>query len=243
MSAKLFLLSGTLLLATGLWFSGQLPSPTSLRPSVRTDPEQTMVTEPAYHVRVGDVDYTIEPVASYDISGVVVSQHHADTWWDDVHAAWKDHLNVTDLCMVWGANAADGAYQNTKYSSGQFTCYFSGRDSKAFQPQYSRAVSNNHLLTDNPAVARQLLNVRLGDQIRIRGQLVSYSHHTGFAFHRGTSTTRDDTGDGACETIFVRDLQVLRSAPGWPRWLFWVGVALMSLGLFRWFTGPRQPGG
>ena len=127
------------------------------------------------------------------------------------------------------------------FSSGQFVCYVSGKDWAVWQPQYLRALSNNHLLTENPAIARQLRKLRVGDQVRLRGQLASYSHNAGFAFTRGTSTTRDDTGNGACETVFVRDLEVLRTAPAWPGWLRWAGAALLLYGLVRWYAAPHRP--
>ena len=77
--------------------------------------------------------------------------------------------------------------------------------------------------------------------MRLRGQLVSYSHNAGFAFTRGTSTTRDDTGDGACETVFVRQLDLLRSAAPWPRWLRWMGATLLVFGLIKWLAAPHRP--
>ncbi len=150
------------------------------------------------------------------------------------HAANNDHLNVADLCMVWGANAAEGAYEKMPFSSGQFVCYVKGDDPSAFRADYLRALSNNHLLTDSPAVARKLRNLRIGDQVRLRGQLVNYSHNAGFAFTRGTSLSREDTGNGACETLFVREVEVLRRAPAWPRWLYGLGALLLLAGLLRW---------
>ena len=235
------LVAGLALLAAGFVFDGHLPERTDLLASVRTEPLQSTVAAPAFGAHAGKVDYRIAPVADYDITGLVVSRHDADAWWDWIHAASNDHLNVVDLCMIWGANAADGAYEKMKFSSGQFVCYVSSKDSDAWQPQYLRALSNNHLLTENPVIARQLRQVRVGDQIRLRGQLVSYSHDAGFAFTRGTSITREDTGNGACETVFVRDLELLRAAPGWPRWLRWAGAALLVFGLIRWFAAPHRP--
>ena len=42
----------------------------------------------------------------------------------------------------------------------------------------------------------------------MRGWLAGYSNDDGF--RRGTSTTRDDTGNGACETIYVDEFQIDR---------------------------------
>ena len=39
------------------------------------------------------------------MSALVVGLHHSDTWWDYPHKDWNDHINLMDLCMVWGENA------------------------------------------------------------------------------------------------------------------------------------------
>lgn len=241
MAGALSLTAGLALLAAGFFFDGHLPARDKLLAEAQTDPMQTAVRMPAFAAHAGQVDYNVAPVADYEITGLVVSRHDSDTWWDWIHKASNDHLNVADLCMVWGANAASGAYERTSFSSGQFVCYYESRDADALQPANVRALSNNHLLTDDPGIARRLRNVQVGDQIRLTGQLVSYSHNAGFAFTRGTSTTRDDTGNGACETIFVRDLELLQPAPAWPRWLRWAGSILLVFGLIKWFAAPHRP--
>jgi hypothetical protein len=77
------------------------------------------------------------------------------------------------------------------------------------------ALSNDHLLTDRPGIARAMRKVRIGDQVRFRGHLAEYSHnHEGRPFSRGTSTVRNDTGNGACETIFVEEFEILRRGGG-----------------------------
>ncbi len=228
------------MLAAGVVFDGHLPTRDKLLPEVQTEPVQKEVHLPAFGAHAGKIDYRVAPVADYEITGLVVSRHDSDAWWDWIHAAANDHLNVADLCMVWGANAASGAYEKTSSSSGQFVCYFESGDAQALQPSNVRALSNNHLLTADPRVAKRLRNVQLGDPVRLTGQLVSYSHNAGFAFKRGTSTTREDTGNGACETIFVPDLELLKLAPAWPRWLRWAGIVLLVVGLVRWFNAPHR---
>lgn len=239
--ARLLLIGGAAALSLGFAFEGRLPTAAELLPTLGAEPLQHALTAPAFEARAGGVDYRVAPVADYEITGLVVSRHDADTWWDWIHRASKDHLNVVDLCMVWGVNAAHGAYEKMSFSSGQFVCYFSSRDDAAWEPQYIRALSNNHLLAEDSGIARQLRRLRVGDQVRIGGQLASYSHQAGFAFTRGTSLTREDTGNGACETIFVREVELLRRAPAWPLWLRWVGGALLALGLLAWWVAPHRP--
>ena len=223
-----FFVCAALLLA-GLYKDGSLPAPGELRAEIALEPVQEPVSLPHVKTRVGGVDYTIEPSHLYDIYGLVVSKHNADSWWDWVHAATNDHLNVTDLCVVWGSNATSGAYRDIAFSSGQWTCNFQTDSDAAYKAFDITEISNNHILTDQPSLAKKLRHVRIGDQIHITGQLAAYRHQAGMDFFRGTSTTRLDTGNGACETIFASDVTVIGSAPATWRRLAWAGGLGMLL--------------
>jgi hypothetical protein len=238
--ARLLLTGGLALVAAGFFFHGTLPSPQTLAPEVREEPKQTPTRVAAFSARSGGVDYRISPQFEYDIAGLVVSRHDSETWWDTIHADANDHLNVADLCLVWGANAADGAYRYMSFHNAQFTCYYSYPGGVPVTAADERAISNNHLLTVDAGLARTIRRLRVGDQVRVRGQLASYSHNAGFAFQRGTSTQRDDTGNGACETIFVDSVDLIGSAPAWPRALFWSGLAILALGLVVWYRAPNS---
>jgi hypothetical protein len=235
------MLVSIILVVAGWFCADRLPGPAGLLPELREDPRQVAVTRPSFEATVGDITYTVRPLYEYDISGLVVSLHDADSWWDWIHRAANDRLNVMDLCVIYGQNARTGAYQGLSYSSGEFECNFSTRSSEKWQAFYVPALSNNHLLTDQPGIARTMRGVHIGDQVRIHGYLSEYSHHHGFNFFRGTSTTRFDTGNGACETIFVDDVQILRSGGYLWRVLMWVGVAGMVLSAAAWFVLPPEP--
>jgi hypothetical protein len=234
------MLCGLLFMAAGWWLSDRLPPRDALVASVMEEPAQTPTAVAPFKVTVEGIEYGIKPVYDYDIAGLVVSRHDSATWWDYIHAASHDHLNVADLCMVWGVNAADAAYLDMSFSSGQFVCYFQAHSASSAQAQYFRALSNNHVLTTDPSVASRIAHLRVGDQVRLRGHLVEYTHHHGFEFHRGTSVSRDDTGNGACETVFVRDMQVLRSSGGLARMIGWLGLGAVLAGLLGWFSQPYR---
>lgn len=219
----------------------RLPVPGDLLPELREDPRQVEVARRPFETTVGDTTYTVRPLYEYDISGLVVSMHDADAWWDWIHRQWNDRLNVVDLCVIYGENARTGAYQGLHYSSGEFECSFSSSSSESWKAFSMPALSNNHLLTDQPALARTLRGVHIGDQVRIHGYLSEYSHHHGFAFFRGTSTTRFDTGNGACETIFVDDVRILHSGGRIWRALMWTGIAGLVLCVVAWFALPPSP--
>lgn len=231
---KWLILGGALLLAVAFWKQGDLPAPPALQAELLEEPVQVAVSRAPLHVTVGAIDYTVQPLYTYDLYGMVVSKHNADTWWDWVHKAWRDSLNVTDLCVVWGGNAQRGSYRDISFSSGEFVCYWQSSSSEAWAAFDQYAISNNHLLTDDPAIAKVLKDARVGDQIHFRGYLAEYSHHDGFPFFRGTSTTRRDTGNGACETVYATEAEIIRSGnPGW-RMAFTLASWTLGLSILLW---------
>ena len=131
-----------------------------------------------------------------------------------LHRVWNDHINVADVCVVWSDNANGADLNRIKFWNGKFTCNYQTDDAGVWKRFREDRISNNHLLTDDSHLRKQIKQVRIGDQIRVRGWLVNYSNDEGFS--RGTSTTRTDTGNGACETIYMKDFQILRPLDnGW----------------------------
>jgi hypothetical protein len=201
---------------------------------------QHPVQRAAFEVVSQGVNYKVQPLYAYDLVGLVVSKHDAHTWWDYIHREANDSLNIVDLCVVWGNNVRNGGYADIAFSSGQFTCNFSTNSNEAYAAFDQTAVSNNHLLTDDPQLARVMLSVREGDQIHFRGYLSEYSHNHGFAFKRGTSITRTDSGNGACETVYVEQFDILK-AGGQPwRTLVCVAGVMLLLSLIAWFVQPAR---
>lgn len=236
-------LACVLLWATAAWRDEQLPPPEALDAEVRSEPLQTPTAATPFQTTVGGVTYTVKPLFDYALSGLVVSQHHTDVWWNWVHEATSDHLNIKDACLIWGRNAATGGYQNVKFSSGQWVCYVEGIRGRDWQAFDLRSISNNHLLVDRPDLARTLRSARIGDQVAIRGYLAEYTHNHGMAFHRGTSTTRDDVGNGACETLFVTQAHIIRRGSGVWRLLRWVAGLGLLLVVVAWFAQPHRARG
>ena len=79
------------------------------------------------------------------------------------------------------------------------------------------------------------MGTEIGDQIYLKGYLSQYSHSNN-SFNRGTSITRTDTGNGACETIYIEEYEILKKAnPLWrnlynlSKYCFFLSVFLMLI--------------
>ncbi len=232
------MVGGLVLLAASWWQRYALPAPAALNPALAQEPVQVPTAAAPFKTTVGGVTYTVKPLFDYELWGLVVSQHDTSTWWNWIHKASNDHLNVMDFCVVFGDNVKTGAYEGMDYSSGQFVCYVQTGSTAKWQAFSMSALSNNHLLSDRHSVTSRLRGVRVGDQVRVRGVLAEYSHQHGFAFTRGTSTTRTDTGNGACETLYVQQIEVLARGGGPWRFLYGVAWLMLVAGVVLWLAAP-----
>ena len=209
------------------------------------EPVQSDTTAEPFAVVSNDILYTINPIYDYQLHGVVVSFHNSDAWWDIYHhRSWQDFINVKDICVIWGDNVASGVYRKMAFKNTTWTCWATWPDSDTGRQFSMHQLSNNHLLIGDPRIREIAENVAIGDQIRINGVLASYSHSNG-RFARGTSTSRTDTGNGACETIFVNDFEIVKKAnPGWHKinllagWLAPISFLCMMLLVFK---APVRP--
>ena len=211
------------------WMRDALPDWSKIRQDLYDEPKQVRVKRPPIDTRVDGVDYRIQPRYSYDLRGLVVSLHDSETWWDYAHKAWSDNMNVMDLCVVWGENAASGLYHYLDFSNDQWTCWVQPTSQAAARALDPAGVANNHMVTDDPAVAKRLRDVHVGDQIRVLGYLVDYTtYKNGTAIGtRVSSEVRTDTGNGACEVLYVESLEVLDSHA--RRWRLGLKIALAAL--------------
>jgi len=234
---KLALLAGLVGLLLSILFKDRWPGTGDLLAEVFQEPVQEAAALPEpFDASQKGFTYTVHPVAAYKIWGLVVSSHYAGSFLDITHEAAKDYLNIKDLCLIWGQNLETDGFQKLKFWNRDFTCYYSWTDPQAGQAFSPSHISNNHLITSDRALRRLIKSVRRGDQVHIRGWLAAYGHK-GSGAMRGTSTTRNDTGGGACETIYVTGFEVVRRAnAGWRALLPWtmavVGGCLALLFLF-----------
>ena len=227
------------------YYKDQMPSPGFYETFYLQTPAQNPTSEVAFTTEVNGQQYIIEPLFDYELNGVVVSYHDADVITDNWHHdKWKDFINLRDLCVIWGSNVDTGVYLDMSFSNDSWTCWAYWPDSATGNRFSKSELSNNHLLVDNPLIKKTLMSAEPGDQIRLKGVLASY-RNPGNNFYRGTSTVRTDTGNGACETIYVNDFEIIKKANGRIRSLWevssWLtGIAFIGFCVFFAIASPAK---
>lgn len=223
------------LLIVSFWNRNDFPDSMQFSSDIHQEPIQTPVEQAPFDVSINQRTYQIEPLFEYELYGMVVSYQHHDG--DSMlHAAWNDHLNMLDLCVVWDQSATTPYLSELDFWNGQFTCFVNTRDQAAWDSFNMDQLSNNHLISVDPYIRKQVKKVRIGDQVRVRGWLSRYQYPGGGV--RGTSTTRTDSGNGACETIYVNDFQIVSSMKNYWRPLIWVALGVFIYTLVTYFRSP-----
>src|SRR5262249_11691169 len=138
------LMGGSLLLAAVSFFmKDSLPPAAGLRQELLEEPRQVAGKKAPLDTTVNGAQYASQPRYTYDLYGLVVSAHDSDTWWDLAHKEWGDHINVADLCVVWGSNVRNGAYRAISFSNTQWECHWGSHSEAAWRAFDQNAASNN----------------------------------------------------------------------------------------------------
>ncbi|RLB54454.1 MAG: hypothetical protein DRI34_11995 [Deltaproteobacteria bacterium] len=234
------LLPGLLVLFLAAWLSGlllrdRLGGVTETRRELLAEPRQAEIAAPRpVQLRHGDWNLVLRPRFSYHICGLVV---HVNTY-AMLGLRFQDFYE-RDLCMVWGENVSSRAFQapGTSFTHHGNTCFVHWSGPIGFRMQQ---LSNTHVFSLDEKLRAALARIRAGDQVCLDGKLVDVSAVPRRApagtmpapVRLKTSTTRTDTGNGACEIMLVERLQVLARANRFWRLLngvgFW-GAMLLAL--------------
>jgi len=185
--------------------------------------------------------YKVSPVADYELWGLVVTHNDIGKFGDIYHM--EDSVDLKDICVVWGENAASGVYEKGKYKSGSWTCYWRFKSGEAWVQFNESQIANNHLIASDPEIQEKIRQIRIGDQIHLTGYLVNYEN-VDTEWRRESSMTREDTGNHACEVVYVEDLKILK--PGNAEWYLiwqwgkWGLLGLIVFKLILMFFGARK---
>ena len=221
-------------LLVSFWNRNELPASIDYVADIADEPRQTKTDRRSFEAVWDNVGYRVDPEYDYDLVGMIVSFRHHDEN-SRMHRLADDHLNMLDVCVVWGNNTSGAQLDKIDFWNGIFTCNVKTRDQAAWESFDMYQLSNNHLISDDDFIRDQVRKVKVGDQVRIQGVLASYESPGGL---RGTSTTRTDTGDGACETIYVDRFQILQPATSYWRISMYAALATLLVGLFLFFRRP-----
>jgi hypothetical protein len=121
--------------------------------------------------------------------------------------AGRDRLAPVDVAFGWGRMSDEAVLARIDVSqSGRF--YYWRYDGAPPIPRREIELSsaNMHLIPATKAIERKLRDLRPGNVVALKGYLVEVQGDAGFRWT--SSLTREDTGNGACELVWVEAIEV-----------------------------------
>ena len=178
------------------WSTREVAQPAGVL--IATVPQQTALGEQPPNL--SKRGYRIKPLQRLSLEARVLS---AERYWLDRGA----DLAPLDLALGWGPMSDTSVLGQISISqSGRF--YFWHVDRFPI-PRHDIEVNsaNMHLIPADANVESALKSVRVGQLVHIIGYLVEVTGTDGWRWR--SSLSRDDTGNGACELMWVEDLHNL----------------------------------
>ena len=142
-------------------------------------------------------DYTLIPIAGFDIEARVlgVKRYRHDR---------EAELAPYDLALGWGRMSDSRILDEFKIRQFGRFYYWSTRSCPIPREEIIASSANMHIIPADDAVLHKLQRLRNGHVVKLRGSLVSVRGDDGFIWL--SSTTREDSGDGACEVVWVDEI-------------------------------------
>jgi hypothetical protein len=120
-------------------------------------------------------------------------------------------LAPVDLAVGWGPMSDSTVVEQLDFSQMGRFFYWRPRDHTTFALTMAETVAHAaqiHAIPADAEVEARLRSLRPGHVVTLRGYLVDIRGARGFAWN--TSLSRTDTGDGACEIMWIQDAVVER---------------------------------
>ena len=168
------------------------------------DPVQTslLLKEPII-ITKKNLQLKLSPLANYKIRAIVLSKRKYGS-------SWTSKISPYDLALGWGGVSRQENLDHIKFKQ-VFRWYRYRYDAQCpiSQDYISKHSSNHHIIPANSNITKAIMSIRKKDIVELEGKLVNVNgKYKGKSVHWITSTTRDDTGDGSCEILYVTKVKV-----------------------------------
>jgi len=116
-------------------------------------------------------------------------------------------ISTVDLALGWGRMSDEAVLNKIDISqSGRF--YFWRVEAFPIpRKEIERSSANMHMVPANDDVQKVLKSIKQGQIVSIKGELIEAESPDGWRWK--SSLSRNDTGAGACEVVYVKQVAIL----------------------------------
>lgn len=196
-TGRILLLIASLAVAWWLWATRDVEHPPGVVVAP-DEPTQTELEEPASPWEHGG--YRITPLARFRLTARLLGteRYRFDGGAD---------LSPVDFALGWGRMSDTAVIDALNISQGgRFYRYQWMGSPPIPSGEIVRSSANMHLIPATPEIRKVLLSARTGQVVTLAGKLVKAEGENGWRW--SSSLTRDDSGGGACELVWVEGVRL-----------------------------------
>ena len=164
------------------------------------EPVQTYLANPQTINILGETGYVgLSLVAEYTVEGVVKGKKK--------YSDYPSQVSAYDLALAWGdLNKAEIDELISYSQSGRWYYYRYSPSNLVSKDYIANHSANVHLIHRDQAVLNEIKRIGKNDHVRLEGYLVNVNFKDS---PWRTSLSRADTGNGACEIIYVTNVNII----------------------------------
>ena len=169
------------------------------------DPDQKEVSEETIHLNSSGYEWDLKPKAEYHIAARVLGRERYFT-------GWQASASPVDLALGWGKLGDPEPDHWISWSqSGRWYFYSYSGDSPYSEDFITSHSANVHIIPATKNLKNAVLRLSEDDLVALEGYLVNANVRKGASnYWWNSSLTRTDTGDGACELLYLTKLTMNR---------------------------------
>ncbi len=196
MDKKIILVLIVLICSYQVWFGRSINRPPGIL--VAQQPQQTLLPEDIKSIKYKDV--LVKRLADFQMKARVLGTQR---YWLGQTAA----VAPFDVAFGWNQMSDSSVLEKLNISqSNRFYFYNWDNDNLIDSSVVSVNSANMHLIPSTKDIESKIKKLRVGNIVNLSGQLVRVDFKDGSEMK--SSLSRDDTGAGACEVIWVTSLDI-----------------------------------
>lgn len=142
-------------------------------------------------------EHRIQPLASFALEARVLRR-------EDYRFDRAAKLSPVDLALGWGPMSDTAVLSQLEIRQSHRWYHWRAEELPISREEIEHHSANMHLIPATPAIAKRVDRIRPGQLVRISGKLVGVEGPD--HWHWRSSLSREDTGDGSCEVIWVEEI-------------------------------------
>lgn len=162
-------------------------------------PEPPLQTDAPEGLMFMHKDYLVKPLAAFEGQARVLSHRR-------YRLDRESDLSPVDLALGWGAMSDERVLEYLNISQSNRWYWWSYKQLPIPRNEIIHSSANMHIIPADELVERELMRIKEGHIITFKGYLVEVQGDDGWRWR--SSLTREDTGNHACELVWVDALEI-----------------------------------